>query len=105
MNRKGRVAGVVLLLGLFAMLGPAGAAGLGSREFMGAERLWAALWHRAVCFVDGGCIDQDRAQMASEREGDLLSIFAENGSCIDPNGSPRACAETQGLEPKAQRDR
>ncbi len=103
MKKNGRVAGMVLLLALYAATtGPAWAGGWEQRdEAGGGPGFWAVLWQRAVCWVEKSCIDADRAPTPEGREGGLRSIFADNGSCVDPNGSPgpRACANTQAIEP------
>ena len=108
MKRKGRVVGVVLLLALYATVAPARAAGWGGREeAAGRQGYWAALWQRAVCFVNSGCRDLDGVSLGEQRQGSPQSIFSENGMCIDPNGgpSPKACAEIQSLEPRVHQDR
>jgi hypothetical protein len=108
MKRKGSVVGALLILALYAMAGPAGAAGRwGGEEFAGGQGLWAMLWQRAVCFVGGSWVDSNGLSSASGREAGIRSIFAEHGMCVDPNGgpSPKACAEIQTLEPRVSRDR
>lgn len=103
MKRNGRVAGIVLLLALFAATAdPIRASGWQGRDESGGGRgFWAVLWQRAVCWIERSCIAADRAEAIESRGGGPRSIFADNGSCVDPNGSPgpRVCAQSQAIEP------
>ncbi len=102
MKRNGRVAGIVLLLALFAATAdPIRASGWQGRDESGGGRgFWAVLWQRAVCWIERSCIEADRAAAQKGREGGLGAIFAQEGSCIDPNGRPAGaiCVHSQAHE-------
>lgn len=103
MKKNGRVAGMVLLLALYAATtGPARAGGWQGRdEAGGGQGFWAVLWQRAVCWVDDGCGEATKAQAQSPGGSGPRAIFASEGHCIDPNGRPGAAVCYQVQAPSA----